>query len=438
MGGGSLPTAFHPLLASPLKGEEVNRASLRCRRVQILILSFTLLFSGCAHAGKVERSKSRREKDPFEASTGGVLFSKSYEEKLGQEVKKEVLKQYKLYDDSDLLAYVRRIGATLASFADRQDITYDFYVLDDPLINAFALPGGTIYITRGILTIFNNEAELAGVLGHEISHVVERHSMKHMQGGMATDLLWAVFTKGREMPLGIDIGRNLMMMSFGRGDELRSDALGMKYAYKAGYQADQVISVFQEFGRRDQSFVPEFLRSHPVDENRIAQLGDLWALVQTRQDIPPGASPLRTGVEEYEKVVFPHTYRTYFPQVESAMREMIAAVGRRDLEGMMSRVDRKFRSSWLNLSYKEFKKSYEDRFAATERITADVQFDAFRFLALDAVSALCRVSETRVHTDGRVESDTTAEIATFVKRGKSEGDTGAGWRLISLEDPSKW
>lgn len=384
------------------------------------------------------KKEKRKEKDPLAASTGGVfLYSTRQEIELGEQVRREVLKQYKLYQDSQVVDYVRRIGAKVASYADRQNITYQFFVLDDPLINAFALPGGAIYITRGILTVFNNEAELAGVLGHEIGHVVERHSMKHMQGGTLIDLGWAVFGKGREMPLPANIGLNVLMMSYGRGDELKSDALGLKYAYQAGYQADSMIAVFEEFGRRDQSFMPEFLRSHPVDERRTAQIRELWSLIRSRSDIRPEVEPLRTNDAEYAGEVFPHTYRVYFPEVRKVIEDMVAAIGRKDIEGMMKHVAKNFRSSWLNLDYEDLKEAYADRFKGVDRISATVQFDGFRFLSINTVSVLCRMSESRVYADGRSDTAASTQVAVLRKRPEKDKD-GPVWLLVSIEDGQKW
>lgn len=404
----------------------------------VFVLSQCFLFDLPALAGKRE-PKKKKEKDPFAASTGGVfLYSKDAEVKLGLEVKEEVLKQYKIYDDSALTSYIRQVGAKLAAYADRQNVTYEFYVLDDPLVNAFALPGGPIYITRGILTIFNDEAELAGVLGHEIGHVVERHSMKHMQGQQAAGLLLQVLAKGQDVPLWQQLAADLLVFKpYGRGDELRSDALGVKYAYQAGYQADRVANVFEEFQKREEFHIPAFLRSHPVDAKRIEQIRGLWDLIQTRPDIKPGDQPLRTNAELYAKIVGPHTYRVNFPQAQVAFEQMLEAVGRKDLEGVMKVVDKEFKSKWRDLDREGLRKFYEAKFASVDKISDTASFSGFRFLDKDAMSALCTVHETRVFSDGRTENESTAQVAYFKKRAEKETD-GPPWRLARLEAESKW
>lgn len=408
----------------------------------IAILSWSfgqlVLLDPSAEAARRE-PKKKKEKDPFAASTGGVfLYSTDAEIKIGRDVKEEVLKQYKLYEDTELVSYVRSIGSKLAAYADRQNVAYEFYVLDDPLVNAFALPGGTIYITRGILTVFNSEAELAGVLGHEIGHVVERHSMKHMQGAQAAGILLQVLAKGREIPLWQQIATDLLVFKpYGRGDELRSDALGVKYAYQAGYQADQVANVFREFQKREEFHIPALFRSHPLDAQRIQRIQDLWSLIQTRPDIKPGSTPLVTNADPYTKIVYPHTYRVYFPQAQAAFDEMQAAIGRKDMDGMMRVIDKDFKSRWLKMNREDFRKSYEQRFASASQISSSAKFKEFRFLDRDAISALVTVTETRTFSDGRQETDTTDEVVFFRKRAEKETD-GPPWRVARIEDTGKW
>lgn len=403
-----------------------------------VLVAQPILSASSAWAGRRDSPK-KKEKDPFAAATGGVfLYSTSAEVKMGKDVKEEVLKQYKLYEDKALVDYVRQVGAKVAAYADRQNITYEFYVLDDPLINAFALPGGTIFITRGILTVFDDEAELAGVLGHEITHVVERHSMKQMQQSTILDIGWKLLSKGQEMPLVSQIAVNLLgFMPYGRADESKADAVGMKYAYEAGYKADRVKKVFEELQKRDDSHTPAFLRSHPADAKRIEQINTLWGLIQTREDIKPGADPLVTNAEAYDSIVYPHTYRVHYPEIKTAFEELAAAIGRKDMDGMMKGIDKNFKSRWLNMSREDFRKTYEQRFAAAEKISAGVTIEEYRFLDKDAISVLSTVTENRTYTGGRAENDSTKVVALFVKRAAKETD-GPPWRLAGLEDGGKW
>lgn len=416
------------------------------RRRLLCLLTVCALVSSSVWPGVPDawarRSETKKkEKDPFAAATGGiVLYSTKQEIELGKQVRQEVEKQYKLYDNKELLEYVRKIGAKVASYADRQNVTYEFFVLDDPLVNAFALPGGTIYVTRGILTIFENEAQLAAILGHEITHVVERHSMKHATGAAAVDILWKVYaaSKGQsaEMPLWSQLAVDILgFKPFGRADEMKSDAVGMKYAYQAGYRADQAVKVFEEFKRRGGKHLPAFLLTHPVDDKRIAQINELWALIQTRGDIRPGASPLITGEDEYAKAVHPHTYRAAFPEVKESFDQMMAAVSRKDVGGVMKVIDKEFKSKMLSANREGMGSIYTTKFASVDRVTDTAQYLEFRFLGKDSISTLCRVTEVRVYADGRTETDATVQTLTFVKR--AAGD-GPAWKLKSIEAESAW
>ncbi len=403
----------------------------------IAVAALVLALSSAGEAARKEEKK-KAERDPFAASTGGVfLFSKEQEIQLGKDVREQVIKQYKLYEDSELVSYVRRVASRLAAHADRQNIVYDFFVLDDPLVNAFALPGGTIYITRGILTIFDNEAQMAAVLGHEIGHVVERHSMKHMQGATAIDLAWKVFGKGGNMPFGYQLGLDLLLFKpYGRGDELRSDALGVKYSYLAGYKADEAAHVFEQFQKRETFRVPAFLRSHPVDAERIKRVRQLWEVIQTRPDLPAGDTPLKTNADDYARIVFPHTYRVLYPEVRTAFEEFHAAVSRKDLDAVMRGVDKGFKSRWLKYDRDGLRTHYEKLFADVEQIVSQVTVREFRFLDKDAISVLCEVTETRTAA-GRSDKQSVTQVALFEKRPDKEKD-GPLWRLAALEDANRW
>ncbi len=400
-----------------------------CLLAPVFCLLFFLVFDHPAGA----KDRKKKEKDPFEASTGGVfLYSNDAEKKMGQDVKQEVLKQYKVCDDSELVSYVRRIGAKVAAYADRQNVTYEFYVLDDPLINAFALPGGTIFITTGILTVMDNEAELAGVLGHEITHIVERHSMKQMQGAQLLDFGLRLLNKGQEAPLGYQIAADLLVFKpYGRGDESRADAHGLKYSYEAGYKADEVAHVFEELQKRDKDHIPAFLRSHPVDAVRIKQINELWGVLQTREDIRPGATPLMVNADEYGKIANSHTYRTQYPKVRDAFGRVTDAIGRKDIDGVMKEVDKEFKSAWMKMDREGYKKYFTERFAAYDKVAITADFKEFRFLEKDLISAICDVTETLTASDGETDQSAQKEVLSFTKRGED-------WKLSGLEDSSKW
>ena len=157
-----------------------------------------------------------------------------------------ILKQYGVYDNPELQKYVNKIGQKLAKKSHRRHLKYTFTVLDSPDINAFALPGGYIYITRGIMAYLDSEAELAGVLGHEIGHVTARHSVRQQGGQLANELLGIVVgvTTGSEALS--DLSRGLgtsLVRGYGRDHELEADKLGAEYLHAVGYDPENMLGV---------------------------------------------------------------------------------------------------------------------------------------------------------------------------------------------------
>jgi len=180
-----------------------------------------------------------------------VLMSEQDEVKLGQKLNQQVLQQYQVYPDVNLQDYVQYVGAKVAAKSDRTDIPYHFTVLDSDEVNAFALPGGYIYITRGILAYLNSEAQLAAVLGHEIGHVAARHAVRQYSASQLTSLgaaLGAAFIPG----LGSVAGQQLtgllgtaMLRGYGREQELQADKLGAEYMARSGYDPEAMLSVLR-------------------------------------------------------------------------------------------------------------------------------------------------------------------------------------------------
>ncbi|MFW6202345.1 MAG: M48 family metalloprotease, partial [Gemmatimonadota bacterium] len=205
-----------------------------------------------------------------------MLISESREIEMGREYDQQIVAQMGLYPDSALQRHVHRLGTRLAANSERPELPWTFRVIDDPIVNAFALPGGFIYITRGILAHMNSEAELAAVLGHEIGHVTARHSASQMSQAMLAQVGLAAtvaFVPGAEDFAGVaNVGLGLLMMKYGRDDERQSDALGLRYMHAAGYDAREMPAVFEMLGRVTEaaggSGVPSWLSTHPAPEDR--------------------------------------------------------------------------------------------------------------------------------------------------------------------------
>ncbi len=205
------------------------------------------------------------------------LISEQGEIALGENTDQQVRAQFGVYPDPVLNRYVERIGNNLAPFTHRPHLTYHFAVLDTPVINAFAAPGGYIYVTRGILAMMNSEAELAVVLGHELGHVNARHSVSKMSQLILVQLGLVVgsaiseeFAKFSGLA---GIGIQLLFLKFSRDDEREADQLGVAYSRSGGYNPAQMINFFsslQSLGDLSGGHsLPGFLSTHPLTSERI-------------------------------------------------------------------------------------------------------------------------------------------------------------------------
>ena len=197
----------------------------------------------------------------WRASTGGgcsvnpatgkrqlALMSEEQEIAMGKEADAQIPQQLGLYDDRELQDYVAAIGGRLAAESERPHLPWTFRVVDDDVVNAFALPGGFIYVTRGILTHMSDEAELAGVLGHEIGHVTARHSVNQMSKGMLAQIglgVGSVLSPEIASLAGLaQTGLSLLFLKYGRDDERQADELAFRYGARADYDPRSLIDLF--------------------------------------------------------------------------------------------------------------------------------------------------------------------------------------------------
>ncbi len=205
-----------------------------------------------------------------------TLISEQQEIALGLQEKENALAQYGQYPDDELQSYVSDLGHKLAATSERPDLPWSFTVVDDPVVNAFALPGGQIFVTRGILSHFNSEAELASVLGHEIGHVTGRHSVEQMSKAQLANLglgVAMIASEDIQPYAGIAAqGLQLMFLKFSRDDESESDELGLRYMTRAGYDPNEMPKMFITLDRVSASQgggrIPAWASTHPDPENR--------------------------------------------------------------------------------------------------------------------------------------------------------------------------
>src|ERR1041384_775354 len=167
------------------------------------------------------------------------LMSEAQEISAGQEADAQVKKEMGVYNDANLQTYINGIGMKLASVSERPTLPWHYSVADTPAVNAFALPGGTIYITRGILPFLNDEAQLAGVLGHETGHVTARHAAQQYTravGGTIGLVALGIFVPGGQQIGGLaEQGLGVLFLKYSRGDETQADQLGVRYTARADW-----------------------------------------------------------------------------------------------------------------------------------------------------------------------------------------------------------
>ncbi len=241
-------------------------------KIRLLIGAGIILFS-------LFKYYSQRQTNPYTGKKQSIALTAEEEIAIGLRSAPQMAQQHGgLYPDQKFQDHVARVGKRLvnSSVAKETPYQYDFHLLRDPqAINAFALPGGQIFITFALYSKLENEDQLAGVLGHEIGHVIGRHSAERMANqGLTQGILSGVMVGG-----GTESGQmasmiaNVVNMKYGRGDELESDDLGVKFMIDAGYNPEELIGVMKILKEAaGPNRVPEFQSTHPDPENRIEKI----------------------------------------------------------------------------------------------------------------------------------------------------------------------
>ena len=270
-------------------------AAWRAHRIAIarfvLALHLMVLVAGCAT-------------NPVTGKQDLVFMSESQEIALGNQASQQISQQYRPYQDPALQSYVNEVGQKLARNSHRSHLNYHFTVVDSTQINAFALPGGHIYITRGLLAYLNSEAQLAAVLGHEIGHVTARHSVRqqssHQAAGIGIGLL-GVFFPGMNNPAvsqAVNVAGAALLSGYGREHELESDRLGAEYLANIGYDPSAMLEVVrvlknQEIfdqklaaleGRQPRRYHGLFA-THPDNDTRLKEAISYVSQQQTTADL---------------------------------------------------------------------------------------------------------------------------------------------------------
>jgi len=243
-------------------------------RLTILLALAVLFIQGCATNPVTGRPE--------------LAMSEKWELNAGKQYHKEILKQYGVYDDPELQAYLDRIGEKLAAKSHRKDLIFHFTLLDSPQVNAFALPGGYVYITRGIMAYMTKESHLAGVVGHEIGHITGRHGAQRAaqsQVAGVAGMAVAIGTGSRELAQLSNVFSGAIISGYGRKQELESDRLGAEYIAHNNYDPEDMIDVIgilknQELfekqraeaeGRQPRAYHGVFA-SHPKNDTRLQEV----------------------------------------------------------------------------------------------------------------------------------------------------------------------
>lgn len=248
------------------RSNEMSRVGDRFRTLVLLGVALILgpfALVGCATG---PGSKATR-------AAADVLLPAAEEEQLGRQMRPEVLKEFKILDNAEVQNYVKGLGAKVVRAAGNKpkDIRYTFSVIDGNEVNAFTTPGGDIFVYTGLIKAASNEAELVSVIAHEVAHVTNRHIAERLVASYGLQTLMDAAlgrNAGTLAQLTASLGAQGYLLKYGRDQETESDASGIRYMVRAGYNPDGFITFFQKMQARGGGGV-EFLSSHPLPESRI-------------------------------------------------------------------------------------------------------------------------------------------------------------------------
>ncbi|RMH64402.1 MAG: peptidase M48 [Calditrichaeota bacterium] len=220
--------------------------------------------------------------DPVTGKRTFNLIPEEQELEMGRTYDPQISAMYGVYDHPALQKYVAGLVTRLGKVSHRKQIPFKGKVMDSPVVNAFAIPGGYVYVTRGILAYLEDEAALAGVMGHEIGHVAARHSVEQMSKAQLMQLglgIGAALSETFAQYAGIaQQGLGLLFLKFGRDDEREADKLGVEYATRIGYDTESMAAFFNVLDRMSSASgnsLPDFLSTHPNPRERVVKVEQL-------------------------------------------------------------------------------------------------------------------------------------------------------------------
>ncbi|MEP6509434.1 MAG: M48 family metallopeptidase [Gemmatimonadales bacterium] len=220
------------------------------------------------------------------AVLNACAVSNEQESQMGEQTAREVAAQLPIVEDAYINSYINELGDTIASHTSRSDLQWHFYIVNSHQVNAFALPGGYIYVNRGLIESAGRADELAGVLGHEIGHVIERHSVKQMQQqqkiGVVASLACTLtnICKSDVARAAINIGGSAMISRYSRKDELEADSEAVENVLHVNFDPEGIPALFEvlmEQRKTQPSIVEGWFSTHPLEESRVQQARRLIA-----------------------------------------------------------------------------------------------------------------------------------------------------------------
>ncbi len=261
--------------------EKIHRRSPRDAKNLMIRSCFNICILGFSLMGLMIFGIPSCAVNPVTGRQELMLLSESDEINLGRQTDSEVVKEYGVFQDPKLTVYLTDFCQRLGKVSHRPQLSYRFKIVDASVVNAFAVPGGYVYFSRGILATLNNEAELAGVMGHEIGHIAARHSAKQYSRAQLAQVglgVGSVFINAPVLSGLAQLGAGMLFLRFSRDNEREADDLGIEYASKAGYDSAQLANFFRTLERMnpasDRSGLPGWFSTHPSPQDRVQTVRD--------------------------------------------------------------------------------------------------------------------------------------------------------------------
>lgn len=277
--------------------------------------------------------------NPTTGRTSYYALSRDEEIAIGEQSKDGMIQEFGgEVQRAELRQYVRDVGMRLVATVGQDDpamssLPWEFVLLDSDVVNAFALPGGKVFMSRGLAQRMTNEAQLAGVLGHEIGHVTAQHTSERFGDAKRTGLIAGISSVLLGATLGIDVSAlaeqaaGITLASYGRDQENEADALGMRYMMRAGYDPIGQLQVMQILASLDKTGrPPEFLSTHPYPEKRIE---NIEGKLRNEYAFTQGNSQFKTGEQEFRANFLSKLSAAYPPgrEEDPAMRAFAMSRG---------------------------------------------------------------------------------------------------------------